>query len=116
MPVTTSRFSLAARRRTTTSPAGQASHGDTKHGEKFSSGTPTSSSASAPHSDDTAETPRKPVRQNAGPILALAEFKRLISVIKYQELMPDPFDSIEETHSPTTTISVASWGVTIIGS
>ena len=30
------------------------------------------------------------MRQNAGPILALAEFKRLISVIKYQELMPTP--------------------------
>ena len=33
------------------------------------------------------------MRQNAEPILALAEFKRLISAIKYQELMPDPFDS-----------------------
>ena len=34
----------------------------------------------------------KPVRQNAEQIHALAGFKRLISVIKYQELMPDPFD------------------------
>ena len=32
------------------------------------------------------------MRQNADPILALAEFKRVISVIKYQEFMPDPFD------------------------
>jgi hypothetical protein len=31
------------------------------------------------------------MRQNAGPIRAFAGFKRLISVIKYQELMPDPF-------------------------
>jgi hypothetical protein len=30
------------------------------------------------------------VRQNAGPIRPLAEFKRLISVIKYQELMSAP--------------------------
>jgi len=32
------------------------------------------------------------MRQDAVPILALAGFKRVISVIKYQELMPDPFD------------------------
>jgi hypothetical protein len=32
------------------------------------------------------------MRQNAGPIRALAGFERLISVIKYQELMPDPFE------------------------
>jgi hypothetical protein len=32
------------------------------------------------------------VRQNAEQIRAFACFKRLISVIKYQELMPDPFD------------------------
>jgi hypothetical protein len=38
-------------------------------------------------SDDTAETPRNPVRQNARPILALAGFKRVISVIKYQEFI-----------------------------
>ena len=31
------------------------------------------------------------MRQNAGPIRALAGFERLISAIKYQELMPDPF-------------------------
>jgi hypothetical protein len=30
------------------------------------------------------------VRQNAGRILALAGFKRLISAIKYQEFMPTP--------------------------
>ena len=94
MPVTTSRFSLAARRRTTTSPAGKASHGDTKHGEKFSTGTPTSSSASAPHSNDTAATPPNPAHQNVGPILAIYGFKRVLSVIKYKELMPDPFDFI----------------------
>jgi len=35
------------------------------------------------------------MRQNAGPIHAFAGFKRLISVIKYQELMPDPFDSLQ---------------------
>ncbi len=34
------------------------------------------------------------MRQNAEPILALAEFKRLISVIKNQELMPDPFEKV----------------------
>jgi hypothetical protein len=33
------------------------------------------------------------MRQNAGPIRALAGFERLISAIKYQELMPDPFNS-----------------------
>jgi hypothetical protein len=32
------------------------------------------------------------VRQNAGPILAFDGFKRVISVIKYQEFMPDPSD------------------------
>jgi len=32
------------------------------------------------------------MRQNTGPIRALAGFKRLIRVIKYQQLMPDPFD------------------------
>jgi hypothetical protein len=32
------------------------------------------------------------MRQNAGLILALYEFKRLISAIKYQELLPDPID------------------------
>jgi hypothetical protein len=36
------------------------------------------------------------MRQNAGLILALYEFKRLISAIKYQELLPDPF----EVHVP----------------
>jgi hypothetical protein len=36
-----------------------------RHGEKFSAGTPPSS-ASAPHSNDTAATPPNPVRQNAG--------------------------------------------------
>ncbi len=55
---------------------------------KFSAGAPTSSSASATLSDDTAARPRKPVRQNAGRILAFAGFKHLISVIKYQEFMP----------------------------
>ena len=32
------------------------------------------------------------MRQNAEQIRALAGFKCFISVIKYQELMPDPFD------------------------
>ena len=57
---------------------------------KFSAGAPTSSSASVTLSDETAARPRNPVRQNAGRILALAGFKRLISAIKYQEFMPDP--------------------------
>lgn len=35
------------------------------------------------------------MRQNAGQILTLAGFKRLISAIKYQELLPDPFDANE---------------------
>jgi hypothetical protein len=61
-----------------------------RHRENFSTGTPTSSSASAPHSDDTAATPRNPVRQNARPILGFDGFKSVISVIKYQEFMPDP--------------------------
>jgi hypothetical protein len=60
--------------------------------EKFSAGTPTSSSASATFCDDSTATPPNPVRQNAEQIRAFACFKRLISVIKYQELMPDPFD------------------------
>jgi hypothetical protein len=59
-----------------------------RHGEKFSTGTPTPSSASAPHSNDTATKPPNPTRQNAGPMLALAGFKRVISVIKNQEFMP----------------------------
>jgi hypothetical protein len=65
-------------------------HGVTKIRRKVSAGTPTSSSALAPHSDDTEETPRNPVRQNARPILALAGFKRVISMIKYQEFMLTP--------------------------
>ena len=44
----------------------------TRHGEKFSPGPPTSSSASAILSDDSTATPRNPVRQNAGPIRAFA--------------------------------------------
>jgi len=68
-------------------------HDVTKIRRKVSTGTPTSSSALAPHSDDTAETPRNPARQNARPILALAGFKSVISVIKYQEFTPDPSDA-----------------------
>jgi hypothetical protein len=64
-----------------------------RHGEKFSTGTLTSSSASAPHSDDTAATPPNPERQNTGQILALTGFKDMLNAIKYQELMPDPFDT-----------------------
>jgi hypothetical protein len=59
-----------------------------RHGENFSAGTPTSSAASAPRSDDSVTTPPNPVRQNARPILALAGFKRVLSVIKYQEFIP----------------------------
>jgi hypothetical protein len=66
-----------------------------RHGENFSPGTPTSSSASATHSDDTAATLRNPARQNARPILALAGFKCVLSVINYQEFMPDPSDTSE---------------------
>jgi hypothetical protein len=47
------------------------------HGEKFSLGTPTSSSASSPFRDDSTETPRNPIPQNTMPILALAGFKRI---------------------------------------
>lgn len=36
-------------------------------------------SASAPHSHDTTATPRNPIRQNAGPILARAGFKRVLT-------------------------------------
>jgi hypothetical protein len=46
----------------------------TRHGEKFSTGTQTSSSASAPHSDESSATPPNPVRQNAERILAFAGF------------------------------------------
>jgi hypothetical protein len=49
-----------------------ASHGGTRHGESFSTGTPTSSSASATLSDDPSATPRNPVRQNAEQIRAFA--------------------------------------------
>ena len=42
------------------------------------------------------------MRQNAGPIRALAGFKRFISVIKYQELMPDPFDPFDALWSLET--------------
>ena len=63
-----------------------------RHGEKFSAGTPTSSSAPAILSDDSTATQRNPVCQNARPILALAGFKRVIRVINYQKFMPDPFD------------------------
>ena len=59
-----------------------------RHGENFSAGTPTSSSASALHSDETTATPPNPIRQNTVPILALAEFKRLLNAIKYQEFVP----------------------------
>ena len=55
-----------------------------RRGEKFSPGTPTPSSASATHSDDSTATPPNPVRQNAGQILALAGFKRVLYTIKYQ--------------------------------
>jgi len=40
-------------------------------------GTPTSSSASSPFGDDSTETPRNPLPQNAGQFLALAGFKRI---------------------------------------
>ena len=65
----------------TTSPAAKPLTETPRHGENFSTGTPTSSSASALHSDDAAVNPPNPVRQNARPVLALAGFKR---VIKYQ--------------------------------
>jgi hypothetical protein len=42
------------------------------------------------NSEDTAAARPSPVRQNAGPILAFDGFKRVLSTIKYQELMPDP--------------------------
>jgi hypothetical protein len=66
-----------------------------RHGEKLSTGTPTSSSASAPHSDDTTETPRNPILQSAEPIFALAGFKGVLNAIKYQEFagLSDSFPS-----------------------
>ena len=63
-----------------------------RHGEKFLLGTPTSSSASSPLRDDYTETPHYPIPQTTVPFLPLDGFKRLISVIKYQEFMPDPSD------------------------
>ena len=74
-----------------------------RHGEKFSTGTPTSSSASATHSNDTVATLPNPMRQNARPILGFDGFK---SVIKYQEFMPDPSDitfrtSLSRRHQDT---------------
>jgi len=48
-----------------------------RHGEKFLLGTPTSSSASANLSDDSAARPLNPVRQNTVSILALAGFNRI---------------------------------------
>jgi hypothetical protein len=47
------------------------------HGEKFSLGTPTSSSASATLCEDSKETPQNPIPQNTVPILAFAGFKRI---------------------------------------
>jgi hypothetical protein len=47
------------------------------HGEKFSLGTPSSSSASATFCEDSTETPQNPIPQNRVPILALAGFKRI---------------------------------------
>jgi hypothetical protein len=70
--------------------AAQASHRDTKtprHEKQFSAGTPTSSSASSPHSNDTATKPPNPVRQNARPMLALAGFKSVLKAIKYQKML-----------------------------
>ena len=58
-----------------------------RRGENFSPGTLTPSSASAILSDDTAPTPSNPARQNAGPILALTGFKRLLDAIKNQYFM-----------------------------
>jgi hypothetical protein len=58
-----------------------------RHREKFSVGTPTSSSASAPHSDETAATLPNPVRQNAEPNLAFDALKRLLNTIKYHQFI-----------------------------
>jgi hypothetical protein len=63
-----------------------------RHRENFSTGTPKSSSASAPQSDDTAATLPNPARQNAMQIFVFDGFKRVLSVIKCQEFMPDPSD------------------------
>jgi hypothetical protein len=40
----------------------------------------------------TASTPAKPMRHNARPILALAGFKSVLSMIKNQEFMPSTSD------------------------
>jgi len=55
-----------------------------RHGEKFSPGTPTPSPASATLRNDPSATPRNEVRQNAGQILALAGFRRVLNAMKYQ--------------------------------
>jgi hypothetical protein len=36
------------------------------------------------------------MRQNAGPIRALAGFKGMLDATKYQELLPDPFDQMDQ--------------------
>ena len=66
---------------------------DPSDGENFTAGTPTPSSASAPKSDDTAATLPNPAHQNAMQIFVFDGFKRVLSVIKCQEFMPDPSDS-----------------------
>ena len=66
-----------------TTPGG-INHRAPRHGKKLSTGTPTSSLASAPHSDDTAATPPNQAHQNTVPILVLYEFKRVLKGIAYQ--------------------------------
>jgi len=76
----------------------------TRHGEKFSLGTLTPSSASATFCDESTATPRNPARQNAGPFLGLPEFKCVLEAISYQELMPDPFDF--DSHNPRRVMEI----------
>jgi hypothetical protein len=45
-----------------------------------------------PHSNDTATIPPNSMLQNGVRILAFDGFKRMSSVIKYQDFMPDPSD------------------------
>ena len=47
-----------------------------RYGEKFSTGTPTSSSASAPHSDDTAATPAALAPASMRPVAISAKRKK----------------------------------------
>ena len=55
------------------------------------------------------------MRQNVGPNLALTGFKRAISVIKYQELMPDPFDfTVRQNVGPNLALTGFKRAISVI--